>query len=497
MRASFSITPWNDNLFLFTFEDAEDRGWVLQEAPWSIIGNLMIIQPLQKGTPVADLEFLWSPFWVQVHGLLPEKLTKANGEFIGKRIGRLIRVEAHCEGISSNPWVSFKFEKLSDFCFDCGRIGHDKKACKFVTREEGMGSGYGSDLPTGIARSTGLLVEYYKQQVDEMDIRLRPLLNRFREQLAGMSAPRAPTMARGLQRGEIEVGQSNAGRVRGTPVQLTEHVPGTNVEIVEKWGRKKDNTEVLKNSNISDAQGSAMQDKKPKAHYPMGNDTQIPSGPDLKEPLPKEAGNSLRKPKAPSGPKYFVTEPSELPLCPAHKTAMIKTSSSPIGIAKISPSSSPTHTNLKTIVIDDCMATVFNSLTLKRKAHEENECLGRLPKLLKGSEVSTEAFTTGALSVSHSSLSIRAQNSSLVRGRGNRRTGKAKKGLQGDLYEVKVVTKESSLPSRLAAYSSTEVDKCCSQVPSTYPLANAGDRLQGPPLPIRHLCSASITSNTS
>ncbi|XP_028084228.1 uncharacterized protein LOC114285387 [Camellia sinensis] len=147
MRASFSITPWNDNLFLFTFEDADDRLW--------------------KGTPVTALEFLWSPFWVQVHGLPPEKLTKANGELIGNRIGRLIRVEAHCEGLllyrnfhrirvelyiskplprgfflqhndslqaaSSNPWISFKFEKLFDFCFDCGRIGHDRKACKFVT----------------------------------------------------------------------------------------------------------------------------------------------------------------------------------------------------------------------------------------------------------------------------------------------------------------------------------------------------------------------------
>ncbi|KAI8004406.1 Myosin-6 [Camellia lanceoleosa] len=352
-------------------------------------------------------------------------------------------------------------------------IAHDRKACKFVTREEGMGSGYGPDLRTGIARSTGLPVEYYKQRMDEMDIRLRPLLNRFREQPHGTSALRATTVARGLEGGEKEVGQSDIGRVRGTPAQLTEHVPGSNVEIVEEWRRAKDNTEVLKKSDISDAQGSAMQDKRPEAHFPMGNDSHIPYGPGLKEPPPKEARNSLGEPKAPSGPQYFVTKPVELPLCPAYNTTMIKTSSSPIGIEEISPSLSPTRIVLKTIVIDDCMAIVFNSLTLKRKAHEENECLGRLPKFLKGSAVPTEAFTTGALSVSHSSLSIRAQNSSLVRGRGKKGTGKAKKGLQGDLYEVKVVTEESSLPSRLTAYSSTEVDECCSQVPSTYPLANA------------------------
>ncbi|KAL7184403.1 hypothetical protein ACSBR2_026540 [Camellia fascicularis] len=376
-RASFSIAPWNDNLFLFTFEDAEDRRWVLQEAPWSIMGNLMILQPLQKGTPVTDLEFLWSPFWVQVHGLPPEKLTKANGELIGNRIGRLIRVEAHCEGlllyrnflrirvelniskplprgfflqhndslhgVSSNPWISFKFEKLSDFCFDCGRIGHDRKACKFVTREEGMRSGYGPELRTGIARSTGLPVDYYKQRVDEMDLRLRPLLNRFREQPAGTSAPKATTVARGLEGWEEEAGQSGAGRVRGKPVQLTEHVSGTSVEIVEKWGREKDTTEVLKNLDMSDAQGHAMQNID--AHYPIGNDNSIPFGAGLKEPPPKEASNSLGEPKGHSGPHYFVTEPVELPLCLAHKPALIHTSSSPIGIEELSPSSSPTSTD--------------------------------------------------------------------------------------------------------------------------------------------------------
>ncbi|KAI7985689.1 hypothetical protein LOK49_LG14G01756 [Camellia lanceoleosa] len=30
---------------------------------------------------------------------------------------------------SLDPWISFKYENLSDFCYDCGRIGHDRNVC--------------------------------------------------------------------------------------------------------------------------------------------------------------------------------------------------------------------------------------------------------------------------------------------------------------------------------------------------------------------------------
>ncbi|KAI8011744.1 hypothetical protein LOK49_LG06G01112 [Camellia lanceoleosa] len=190
VRASFSISPWNDNLYLFKFDEEDDRSWVMQEAPWSIMGSLLIRQPLVIGLPVAEMDFSRSPLWVQVHGLPMEKLTKANGEIIGRKIGKLIRVEAHCEGLllnrnflhirvevdvfkplprgftlnwgghllkdGSNLWISFKCKRLSDFCFNCGRIRHERTACKFISRKAGRNFGYGPELRTGIARNMGL-----------------------------------------------------------------------------------------------------------------------------------------------------------------------------------------------------------------------------------------------------------------------------------------------------------------------------------------------------
>ncbi|KAL7169361.1 hypothetical protein ACSBR2_034415 [Camellia fascicularis] len=63
----------------------KDLKWVQQVGPWSIIGYLLVHNPLVLGVPVNNMNFSWCPFWVQVHGLPQEKLTKRNGEIIGAR----------------------------------------------------------------------------------------------------------------------------------------------------------------------------------------------------------------------------------------------------------------------------------------------------------------------------------------------------------------------------------------------------------------------------
>ncbi|KAL7230734.1 hypothetical protein ACSBR2_009087 [Camellia fascicularis] len=45
-RAKVSISPWNDNMFFFQFAKVEDRREVLMEAPWLVMGNLLVLQPL-------------------------------------------------------------------------------------------------------------------------------------------------------------------------------------------------------------------------------------------------------------------------------------------------------------------------------------------------------------------------------------------------------------------------------------------------------------------
>lgn len=68
IRKAVAISPWADNVYLFRFENAKDRQKVLREAPWSIMGNLLVLQALITGSSVSEMEFSHCPFWVQVHG---------------------------------------------------------------------------------------------------------------------------------------------------------------------------------------------------------------------------------------------------------------------------------------------------------------------------------------------------------------------------------------------------------------------------------------------
>ncbi|KAI8005103.1 hypothetical protein LOK49_LG08G00439 [Camellia lanceoleosa] len=206
IRGDLTISPWSDNIFLFQFSDEEDRHHILRDSPWSVMGWLLVLQPLSSGKSAEEIDFKWCQFWVQVHGLPVQKLTKQNGEILGNRIGRLVRVEAHAEGLllyrsflrirmeidiqqplprglwlqrgqgQSDSWLTFKYEKLSNFCYDCGRLGHENHTCKFVSKEQGTSSGYGPGLRTGSAGPTRLPLIHYRRQVDDLGASLSPIL---------------------------------------------------------------------------------------------------------------------------------------------------------------------------------------------------------------------------------------------------------------------------------------------------------------------------------
>ncbi|KAF7151453.1 hypothetical protein RHSIM_Rhsim02G0183300 [Rhododendron simsii] len=171
-RSLFSVVNWNNNTFLFHFKDSEDRDTVLRDGSWFVMNNLLVLKPLKEKNTISKLEFdsclVSFSQWTSPDGILLDWcFLRVRVEVkITKPLPKGFWFRRAPDSIG-DLWISYKYEKLCDFCYACGRLGHDSKSCKFVSREEGLTSGYGPELRTGRARASKNLIEEIWQQVDE------------------------------------------------------------------------------------------------------------------------------------------------------------------------------------------------------------------------------------------------------------------------------------------------------------------------------------------
>ncbi|CAL1382943.1 unnamed protein product [Linum trigynum] len=179
------------NLFLFTFPSEEiwEKVWLAR--PWSLSNTLTTIEKwngrgLPKEVPLDRLAM-----WVQVHRLHQNMRVESNIDAIGShyfpkfidldrsgleyndyRLFSRMLVEVDLRepvptgfdfpftdektGIEYCEWVSFKYERLVELCYFCGRIGHNWPTCglmaeeRKVNREVGLSEIYNSSLKAGV-----------------------------------------------------------------------------------------------------------------------------------------------------------------------------------------------------------------------------------------------------------------------------------------------------------------------------------------------------------
>ncbi|KAH7842462.1 hypothetical protein Vadar_005596 [Vaccinium darrowii] len=426
-RADFSITPWSNNVFLFHFKEVDDRDNILKEGPWSVMNNLLVLQPVKKGVAVSEIEFSSCPFWVQVHGLPVEKMSRTNAEIIGRRIGNLLGIEACSDGLLlhrsflrvrveinlSQPlpkgfwlkkkhadgkdlWISYKYERLSDFCYDCGRIGHENKSCKFVKRPEGALSGYGPDLKTGRARTSHVPIEVFRQEDDEAENWSENLLRQRLETHSEESGEREVTTP--TERVEPLIPQQD----RTNAVGVSAHHPREHVGVLDlpcgssslsPGNHSRVSPVLIPSIPTQNIPLLSIQNYSPPLILAHNVDDQSKYLTIRIGPTPQHDSNPNHMPIPSTEPHYFVTEPLESP-----RTILTKpldqlpiTNSLALNIEELPPSPSPTK-EAQPSAMDMALSSVFDNLSLKRKAqHDPEEPIK--PKMLRISEACPKTLT--------------------------------------------------------------------------------------------------------
>jgi hypothetical protein len=163
-----------DNKMVFTFEDMKDLSRVLDYSPWNINGSPLFLKYWDNASSYSDIDFSTGAFWVQVHGLPLDMMSEKNARSIGSCLGDLLKIDYADSGplcqrsflrlrvqiILMDPlapgfthrrppkeptWIQYKYERLSDFCYVCGRLGHFSFSCPVEPRPPDSGL-YGSFL---------------------------------------------------------------------------------------------------------------------------------------------------------------------------------------------------------------------------------------------------------------------------------------------------------------------------------------------------------------
>ena len=153
----FTIRDMGENKAIFTFKDIIDVEQVIQNGPWAYDRSLVVCKRVEANIPINEVQFTHSYFWVQIHGLSVLSLNQETSEAIGQTLGMVEHAPESVEDRGGGPcmrvrvliditkplcrgrkiliddelerWVSFKYEKLPNFCYRCGQVCHGEKDC--------------------------------------------------------------------------------------------------------------------------------------------------------------------------------------------------------------------------------------------------------------------------------------------------------------------------------------------------------------------------------
>ncbi|EPS58552.1 hypothetical protein M569_16260 [Genlisea aurea] len=157
------IRKLGDNRFLFRFNDEMEANYVLLNGPWHYDKFTLVLALVSDGDNPYAVDLSWCEFNIKLHNLPVLSIRRESAEYLGNEVGKFKEAVIPGNGFCADNMLKMKvsintnsslkrmirlkledgssaiipitYERLQNFCFNCGKLDHLQKDCNEVIPE--------------------------------------------------------------------------------------------------------------------------------------------------------------------------------------------------------------------------------------------------------------------------------------------------------------------------------------------------------------------------